>query len=293
LIADADLNGAGFSPSPGGVIAVVMALPVSLNGGVQFQPFIIEVPCCPACVDPALGLGAATGCTVLQLTNHKVDITGPAGGILGNVCMAPNSALSMSGDEYITGTVKLGPGAKFTNSSHTSPIVMMNVDLTAEIAAANARASSAASLVPTQTFTTLDGKGVNTITGVVGINVIKVTDINLSGKQITLTGPPGAKFILNVSGKFVLTGGGQGPQIRAGSGVQPKDILYNIIGSGPDVTFSGGGGGTNCCAAIVDGTLLAPQRKISLAPGLVNGEIISGLDISIVSGSSVRCPKCQ
>ena len=55
------------------------------------------------------------------------------------------------------------------------------------------------------------------------------------------------------------------------------------------VVLSGGGGGTGCCKAIVDGTLLAPTRKIALSPGLVNGQVISGLDISIVSGSSVRC----
>jgi len=58
---------------------------------------------------------------------------------------------------------------------------------------------------------------------------------------------------------------------------------------GGQVAFSGGGGGTGCCKAIVDGTLLAPNRKIALSPGLVNGQVISGLDISIVSGSSVRC----
>jgi len=102
----------------------------------------------------------------------------------------------------------------------------------------------------------------------------------------------GTKFIINVTGKFTLTGGGAGPQIRATGGVQPKDVLYNIIGAGADVAFSGGGGGQNCCAAIVDGTLLAPSRKINLSPGLVNGQIISGKDISIVSGSSVRCPPC-
>jgi hypothetical protein len=90
-----------------------------------------------------------------------------------------------------------------------------------------------------------------------------------------------------------LTGGGSGPQIRAGGSVQPKDILFNIIGTGSDVAFSGGGGGVNCCQAIVDGTLLAPLRNINLAPGLVNGEIISGKNISIVSGSSVRCPICH
>ena len=128
------------------------------------------------------------------------------------------------------------------------------------------------------------------IAGVAGVNVICVRDVNLSGKQVTLFGPAGASFIINVTGNFVLTGGGHGPQIRVAGGVQPKDVLYNIIGAGPDVAFSGGGGGVNCCAAIVDGTLLAPQRKIRLSPGLVNGGVISAKEISIVSGSSVRCP---
>jgi len=85
-----------------------------------------------------------------------------------------------------------------------------------------------------------------------------------------------------VTGKFVLTGGGAGPQIRVdlSAGILPKNVLYNIIGTGPDVAFSGGGGGENCCAAIVDGTLLAPLRKINLSPGLVNGEVISAMNIT-------------
>jgi len=68
-------------------------------------------------------------------------------------------------------------------------------------------------------------------------------------------------------------------------------VEYNIIGTGEQVAFSGGGGGTGCCKAIVDGTLLAPARNIALSPGLVNGQVISGRNISIVSGASVRC-KC-
>src|SRR5439155_1675026 len=119
----------------------------------------------------------------------------------------------------------------------------------------------------------LDGKSVTTITGVVGVNVICVKDVILSGKQVTLTGPAGAEFIIKVRGKFVLTGGGQGPRLRVAGGVLPKDVLYNIIGAGSDVAFSGGGGGGGCCKAIVDGTLLAPLRKIRLSPGLVNGHI--------------------
>ena len=101
----------------------------------------------------------------------------------------------------------------------------------------------------------------------------------------------GAEFIINVRGRFVLTGGGQGSQLRVAGGVLPSDVLYNIIGAGSDVAFSGGGGGVGCCKAIVDGTLLAPRRKIRLSPGLVNGQVISGKDINITSGASVRCPR--
>ena len=247
---------------------------------------------CPACVDPQLGLGAAAGCTVLELGRNKVSITGPAGGILGDICIAPNGGLAMSGDEFVTGIVKLGPGASFSNSSHGTANVERNVDLSAEINAAYAAYANAAGLPCSQSYAKLDGHGVTTITGSVGVNVICVGDVVLSGKQIYVTGPAGARFVFNVMGKFALTGGGAGPQIRASGGVQPKDILYNIIGTGEDVAFSGGGGGENCCAAIVDGTLLAPYRKINLSPGLVNGEVISGENINIVSGSSVRCPPC-
>ena len=272
-------------------------LDINVNEGqITGQDFAVtgcsSPPGCPGCVDPDLGLGAASGCTVLQLDAAKVSITGPAGGILGDVCIGPNGRLSMSGDEYVTGTINLAPGAKFSNSSHGTVNVVQNVDLSAEISAAYAAAANAAGLPCTQSYTKLDGKNVTTITGVAGINVICVGDVSLSGTQVTLTGPAGTRFIINVTGKFVLTGGGKGPQIRVDGGVQPKDVLYNIIGAGADVAFSGGGGGVNCCAAIVDGTLLAPYRKINLSPGLVNGEVISGKDISIVSGSSVRCPPC-
>ena len=247
-------------------------------------------PPCPDCVDPRLGLGKAAGCTVLELDAAKVSVTGPAGGIQGDVCVGPNGSLAMSGDEFVTGTIKLGSGAKFSNSSHGTVNVAQNVDLSAEISAAYARAASAAGLTCTQSYTKLDGNSVTTITGVVGINVICVEDVILSGKQVTLTGPAGAQFIINVTGKFVLTGGGQGPRIRVAGGVLPKDVLYNILGAGSDVAFSGGGGGAGCCKAIVDGTLLAPLRNIKLSPGLVNGQVISGKDIKFSSGASVRSP---
>lgn len=252
-------------------------------------------PPCTNCVNPALGLGVAAGISVLELGAAQVSITGPPGGIIGDVSIAPHGQLQMSGTEYITGTIRLGAGATFQNSS-TGGIgpVLQNVDLSAPIAAAYAAYHHDTNLPCTQTFALLDGKTVTTIAGLAGLNVICVKDISMQGTQIKLTGPANATFVFNITGKFVLNGGGAGPQIRVdtSTGLLPSSVLYNVVGAGEDVAFNGGGGGLNCCAAIVDGTILAPYRKIALSPGLVNGEVISAQDISIVSGSSVRCPPC-
>jgi hypothetical protein len=247
---------------------------------------------CPPCVDPIFGLGPDTT-TVFQLGAGKIDITGPPGGIVGDI-WDNKGKLSITGSEYVTGTIHLGVGATFANSSSgfIGPVVT-GVDMSAQVAAAYTAYSNNAALPCTQTYTTIDGKTVKNIVGVAGMNVICVKDISLSGTQVQVSGPAGAKFLFKISGKMVFTGGGNGPQIRVVSPIAPKDVVYELIGSGQDVAFSGGGGGVGCCQAIADGTILAPFRKISLAPGLVNGELISSLDISIVSGSSVRCPSCQ
>ncbi len=250
---------------------------------------------CPPCVGPEFGLGPASETTVLELGAAQVSINGPAGGILGDVYIAPGGKANFSGGgEYLTGNVYLGAGATYQNSGLiVQGSVYTDQDLSAQINAAYATYDNAVSAPCTQTIAKLDGQNVTTVTGSVGLNVICVGDVNISGKQVYLTGPAGTQFIIKVSGNFALTGGGNGPQIRAAGGVKPSDILYVFVGSGPSVAFSGGGGGENCCAAIVDGTLLAPYRQIQLSPGLVNGEVISGENISIVSGSGVHCPSCQ
>jgi choice-of-anchor A domain-containing protein len=213
-------------------------------------------------------------------------MTGPAGGIQGSVCIGPGGHLSMSGSQFITGNVVLSPGATISKSgSTTTGPVINNADLSAQISAAQTASANAAAMCSSFSGNLTNAQ---TITGNAGVNVLCVQNVNLSGgKVITLTGPAGASFVINVQGSFTLTGGSD---IVVGGSLQPKDVLFNLIGSGSDVAFSGGGGGTNCCNAVVDGTILALNRKIALSPGLVRGEIISGRDISIVSGASVRCP---
>ena len=130
--------------------------------------------------------------------------------------------------------------------------------------------------------------GSQVITGASGVNVICVTNVNVgNGQLITLDGPAdkSAEFIFVVSGNFKIQG-----KIQVSGNVLKSKVLYNVIGTGSDVSFTGGGGGVGCCKAEIDGSLIAVQRKIALAPGRINGQVCSNQDQSYVSGSSVRCP---
>jgi hypothetical protein len=243
------------------------------------------------CANPILG--AATACTVLETNGAKVDITGPAGGLVGDLCIGPNGKLSMSGDEYIDGAVRLAAGATFSNSSHGTPSggVLKNQDLSAEIAACKAVNDTDWMSQCTQTLTKLSGG--ETITAGAGPNptVVCVGSVNVGSKGVTLKGPAGSKLVIVTSGDFKVNGG----KIAVASAdpmsfLQPKDVLYVVQGMGGQVAFTGGGGGTGCCKAEADGTLVAYNRKIALSPGRVNGQICSNMNISIVSGSAVQCP---
>ena len=165
-------------------------------------------------------------------------------------------------------------------------MVKQNQDLSAAINAATSAVAADMALPCTQTFTAI--KSSTSITGTGGLNVICVGDVVLNGATVNLVGGASDSFVVKVTGKFVLNGSSK---IKA-VGVQTGAIRYDILGTGEQVAFTGGGGGTNCCNSSVDGTLVALQRNIALSPGLVNGQLIGGLNISIVSGSSVNCPCC-
>jgi len=245
-------------------------------------------PCPTNCANPRIGGGAQPPiCTVLELDGGSVSITGPAGGIDGDICIADGGKLAITGSQFVTSNIRLSSGASFSKSgSGRTGQVQNNQNLSQQVTDALNRAALDAALPCTQTIGTLSGG--ETIVGNGGLNVICVGRVTIGGKVVTLTGGTSDQFVLNITGKFALTGGGQ---IRVAGGVQPGAVEYNIIGTGEQVAFSGGGGGTGCCKAIVDGTLLAPARNIALSPGLVNGQVISGRNISIVSVASVRC-KC-
>src|SRR5437762_2857609 len=95
------------------------------------------------CASPVVG--AAGDCTVLELDGSKVDVTGPPGGLVGDVCIGPNGKLSITGGEFVTGEVRLAAGATFAKSGPgTVGSVETNQDLSAEINAATAASARAA-----------------------------------------------------------------------------------------------------------------------------------------------------
>ena len=117
-----------------------------------------------------------------------------------------------------------------------------------------------------------------------GQNIVCAGDIDLSGKSIVDLDDGGfsnVTFVVNISGKFALSGRSQ---MTTSGDVEPQDVLFNVLDTGQAVSFSGG--------SIVNGTILAPDRSISPDAGIVRGAVISGLDINIASGEQI-CPNFQ
>jgi hypothetical protein len=241
-------------------------------------------------------LSGAGGCAVFQLAARKVAMShGDPTGMDGDLCMVSGSELSMSGGQIITGTAYLEPGVRYPRDIlERAGAVDFAADLSAEILAATDAAGDLADLTCDVTLPSLkisssammDVRDIVPGGGQAVICVAGNMEVKGSGTSLLLSGQAGDSFVFNVGGSFKVNGA----KIFTVDGLTPSDVVYNIVGTGADVAFSGGGGGLGCCKAAIEGTLLAPERKIALSPGKVTGQVISGRDIALASGSLVVCP---
>jgi choice-of-anchor A domain-containing protein len=226
----------------------------------------------------------------------------PQDGGVGNVGIAGSGGKVQGGSGQIQGDLLIhsgatnsgvvqGPATQYTPLTVTSPntIHAIGADdalLNAAVADALHAASQAAGLAVTNTSVTsiiIGGNATQTIAANAGVNVIDVSTINIgNGGRLILDGQNlGGSVVLNIAGGWVMNSG----QILLTGGLSFDEVLYNVTGTS-DISWSGGISNES----VATGIILAPNAKIAFTPGLLNGEVIGGKDMSFQSGAEIRTP---
>ena len=210
-------------------------------------------------------------------------------GAVPNVGVPATGNLQLSGGSTISGKgyVNAAGQSQVSNNSVITGGVVRNADILLNQASTDALAASTriAALVATMSnpaTINISSPAQNlTITGVAGVNVLKLTDLILSKGTLTLNAPAGGVFILNISGRFQLS---NQSQIALAATVAPLAVVFNITGTGQDVTIGD--------KSPVTGILLAPRRNVLLSSALIfTGEILAGgPTLSLSGGAQVTNP---
>jgi len=102
----------------------------------------------------------------------------------------------------------------------------------------------------------------------------------MSGSStLTLKGGFNDYFFINVSGKYAMSGSSQ---IKLTGGINTTHVIFNIVGSGEAVAFSGSSVGV--------GTYLANDRDINVSGATINGVLIGAKNhkIALTSGAQIQ-----
>jgi cytoskeletal protein CcmA (bactofilin family) len=237
----------------------------------------------------AINVGSADYFTVLAKGDPGFtdnNITGPSF-VTGNYGVGGQGKLSITGSSTIQGKLVMHSGGQLHLSgqaSITGGVSTNDAQLNQALADAQMLSDAAAMEAVTPAYAsltnvTLNGNQSMTITGAPGQKVVlSLQSFSLNGNStFTLQGTATTSFIINVAKNFSLTGNSQ----ILLAGVPPQNVLFNIVGKGSDVHFSGKSG--------MSGILLALNRKVDLSGGHVTGKVIAD-QVVITSGGSVVTP---
>lgn len=206
----------------------------------------------------------------------------------GEVGVANPGTIQESAPSTVTGSIIVGSQVKTSGVHGQNGGIVVNDSLvTQAVSDANSAASYFGGLPETasvQSQFPSNGYILQnlTVTGDGSLDVVDLPYFRLDNNAtLTLTGPVGTGFVINVNGNFNLHTG----NIQVGGGVLPMDVVYNIIDSKATVTTMVPTTGV--------GILLAPNNDInSMDSSAFSGEIIGGYSSTIVlmSGSKFTNP---
>jgi choice-of-anchor A domain-containing protein len=207
-------------------------------------------------------VGGAASSTVIMSGTARID---------GKLWRSSSAKLTQSGKSVIAGGVVTGPAAD----------AMLQQAVTDALGASAIAAALAPTLPGPSSITITNPSGNLTISGGPGRNVLRLTDLLITNGTLTLSAPPGGTFVINVSGRFALSGPSS---VRIAGGLMPLGVLFNVTGAGSDVAISGGSPDPQVVNQ-VNGIILAPSRGVSItATRPITGELISGGANIILAG---------
>jgi len=227
-----------------------------------------------------LEMGGAT--VGLDTDNVSMAAAPPYGFVTGNIGGGNISHITTSAGNFpINGAVYLGDQstADSATAGNASGGIIKNAASQALLAEAHNDAL-AASIAAAALASSGGGVGITSITagGTLTPGVYNLTDLQMPNNAV-LNLAAGGSYVFNISGTLKL----DHAQILTAAGLSESDVLFNVTGT-QGVAFSGGLNNES----VLHGIILAVNASISLTPGLVVGEIISGENINIASGGSVQ-----
>jgi len=223
-----------------------------------------------------LGLAGPSHWALLALGDGNVNInSSTVDGLVNDVGIVGPSSGTISfstTSSSVPGTIYEGTGVTNHNSSSTRGPLVQPADTILDAAKADALyyAEVYKNTPVTDPFSDIDLTGFTsrTVTGAAGQNVYNLTNFRMQAfNTITITGPPGATFVFNISDALNLGAG----TLNFGPTVSPQDVLFNVTGS------------TDVYIAIkaFQGLVLAPLANVTLNGTNWTGEIITGKQLTI------------